>query len=99
MPDSQNNYIFLDESGKPEIFSARGINLVQNGTATKFLVIAAVRCEDQLLLQQKITDFKSELLRDSTLTALFSSAYALDAFHAHHDYPEVRERFYRFIVQ
>lgn len=91
------NYIFIDESGKPEVYSFKGINLVQSGKATKFLVLAAVRCTDQLLIQQQITDFKAALLKDSELVKIFSSAYALDAFHAQTDYPEVKEKFYNFI--
>jgi len=91
------NYIFVDESGKPEVYSSKGINLVQTGGATKFLVLAAVRCENQLLLQQQITDFKASLLKDEALSKIFSPAYALDSFHAQTDYPEVKERFYNFI--
>jgi len=91
------NFIFLDESGKPEVFSAQGANLVEKNQASKFLVIAAVRCNDQLEIQRKITSFRSGLLNDTNLTKLFSSAYTLDAFHANRDYPEVKERFYKFI--
>lgn len=90
-------YIFFDESGKPEVHSAKGINLVAAGKASKFLILAAVRAGDQLLLQQLVTDFKAQLLRDPSLTRIFSPAYSLDAFHAQTDYPEVRERFYKFI--
>jgi len=96
MPKSFN-YIFIDESGKPEIYSAKGINLVEKKKATKFLVLAAVRCDDQLFIQQQVTDCKAELLKDKTLTNIFSPAYALDSFHAQTDYPEVKERFYNFI--
>ena len=90
-------YIFLDESGKPEVYSAKGKNLVEAKTATHFLILSAIRCNDQLLLQQKITDFKSELLKDTELHKIFSPAYALDNFHAQTDYSEVREKFYAFI--
>lgn len=93
----ENTYIFIDESGKPEVYSARGKNLVTLNQASNYLVLAAIRHKDQLELQSKITDFRAELLRDTELTSLFSPAYSLDSFHAHHDYPEVRKRFYEFI--
>jgi len=48
--DSKTQYIFLDESGKPEVYSAKGVNLVERGQATKFLVLAAVRADSQLLI-------------------------------------------------
>ncbi len=92
-----NTYIFIDESGKPEVFSSKGINLVSKGMASRYLILAAVRSHNQLELQQKITDFKAELLKDTVLQKRFSTAYTLDAFHAHNDYDEVKERFYAFI--
>lgn len=91
-------YIFLDESGKPEVFSARGVNLVEKKQATKYLVISAVRTENHLLLQQKIADFRADILRDVSLTKIFSTAYALDNFHASRDYPEVRKKFYSLLI-
>jgi hypothetical protein len=60
---NDKQYIFLDESGKPEVFSAKGINLVEAKQATKYLILAAVRTNDQLKLQQNITDFKAQLLK------------------------------------
>ncbi|MBU2220234.1 DUF3800 domain-containing protein, partial [Patescibacteria group bacterium] len=90
-------YIFLDESGKPEIYSKKGINLVDNGTASRFLVIAAVRAQDHLALQQAVTSCRLEILNDKSLSSKFSPAYSLDSFHAQTDYPEVRQRFYEWI--
>jgi len=93
-----NQWLFIDESGKPEIYSSHGENLVASNKASKFLVLAAVRAEDQLILQQQITEFRLSLLKDNSLTKLFSSAYTLDVFHAQVDYPTVKERFYEFIT-
>ncbi len=90
-------WLFIDESGKPEIFSAKGVNLVEKNQASRYLVLAAVRSINQLGLQQKITSFRSELLNDKLLTNIFSSVYTLDSFHAQTDYPQVRERFYACI--
>jgi hypothetical protein len=97
MKFNEYNYVFLDESGKPEIYSSKGVNLVERNLATKYLVIAAIRTSDQLLIQQQVTDFKLLLLKDMTLKNIFSSVYTLDAFHAHPDYPVVRGKFYKFI--
>ncbi len=96
--NAKKQYIFLDESGKPEIFSAKGINLVECKQATKYLILAAVRTSNQLKLQQDITEFKAKLLKNVQLTTIFSSSYALDALHANNDYPAVRECFYQFIT-
>ena len=93
----KNNYIFLDESGKPEVYSAKGVNLVKAGLATKYLVICAIRTDDQLRLQQEVTEFKSCLLKDTELVKIFSSSYSLDNFHAQNDYPEVKYKFYNYI--
>jgi len=90
-------WLFIDESGKPEVYSSRGENLVSKNLSSKYLVRAAIRFEDQLQLQQEITEFRLSLLKDEQLMALFSSAYTLDSFHAQTDYSEVKERFYLFI--
>lgn len=97
MDELEKTYIFLDESGKPEIFSAQGKNLVLHNQASKYLVIAAVRCNDQLLIQQKVTEFRLSIMRDTAINKIFSSAYTLDAFHASPDYNQIRHVFYRFI--
>jgi predicted DNA-binding helix-hairpin-helix protein len=97
MTFNKYNYVFLDESGKPEIYSARGTNLVENGQATKFLVLSAIRTDDQLLIQQQVTDYKVKLLKNCNLKRIFSSAYTLDSFHAQSDYPIIKENFYKFI--
>ncbi len=93
----KNNYIFIDESGKPEIFSTKGVNLVISKHASKYLILSAVRSNNQLELQQQITNFKLQLLQDEKLVKIFSSTYSLDNFHASNDYPEIRKKFYKFI--
>lgn len=90
-------WIFIDESGKPEVYSAKGEDLVARNMASRFLVLSAIRIEDQLGLQQSVTEFRLSLLRDQSLTSIFSAAYSLDTFHAQTDYPEARRRFYSFI--
>ena len=91
-------YIFLDESGKPEVFSSKGVNLVETGMASRHLVIATVKTTNHIALQNKINDFKSQLLNDPTIQPELSAAYALDSFHASPDKKIIRERFYRFIA-
>lgn len=95
--NSKTIFLFIDESGKPEVYSAKGVNLVTKGFASKYLVVAAVRTTNQLKIQQEITEFRLSLLKDSRLASIFSSAYTLDSFHAQIDYPKVKERFYKFI--
>jgi hypothetical protein len=93
----KNQWIFIDESGKPEVYSARGENLVNSNKASKYLILAAVRSPNQLNLQQEVTNFRLQLLKDSNLTKIFSATYSLDTFHAKTDYPQVKEKFYEFI--
>lgn len=93
-----DQWVFIDESGKPEVYSAKGVNLVETKQASRHLILTAIRSSDQLNLQQKITELRLSLLKDKGLTKIFSSAYALDAFHAQTDYPEVRKKFYQYIL-
>lgn len=94
---SKTNFIFIDESGKPEVYSKKGDNLVKKNLASKYLVFAAVRTNDQLKLQQLVTEFRLTLLLDKKLLSIFSPAYSLDSFHAQTDYDEVKDKFYGFI--
>lgn len=94
----ENQWLFIDESGKPEVYSAHGENLVVKNKASKFLVLAAVRSENQLELQQLVTEFRLSLLKSPDLVKIFSAAYSLDSFHAQTDYLEVKEKFYHFIT-
>ena len=94
---TQKEYIFLDESGKPEVYSRKGINLVETGSASKYLVIAAVRTPDQLLLQKEVTAVRLKILRNKKISSKFSTAYSLDSFHAQTDYSEVKKLFYEWI--
>ncbi len=100
MPNNLTNktYIFIDESGKPEVYSFKGENLVLKKQASKFLVLTAVRCSDQLLLQQQVTEFRLRLLKDPNINKIFSTSYSLDAFHAQIDYTQVKDAFYNFIT-
>ncbi len=90
-------WIFIDESGKPEVFSANGVNLVETNQASKYLVLSAVRTSDQLQLQRKVTKFRLDLMNNSEINSIFSSAYTLDSLHAQIDYPIVKKLFYEFI--
>jgi hypothetical protein len=94
---ARKSYVFLDESGKPEVFSRKGTNLVQAGTASKHLVISAVRTNNHLAVQQAVTGFRLKLLKDESLVETFSPAYSLNAFHAQTDYPVVRKLFFEWI--
>lgn len=94
----KDQWIFVDESGKPEVYSTRGINLVEKNQTSRFLILAAIRSENHLELQQLVTKFRLSLLKNKKLSKLFSSAYTLDTFHAQVDYPEIKERFYRYIL-
>lgn len=97
MKKELKSYIFLDESGKPEIYSRKGINLVETRLASQYLVIVAIRTTDHLVLQRSVTEKRLELLHDPVLSVKFSPAYSLDAFHAQTDYPEVKQKVYEWI--
>jgi len=94
---SNTTYIFIDESGKPEIYSSKGVNLVETGHASKFLVLVAIRASDQLQLQKDVQAFKMSLLLDVSLQHLFSTSYSLDAFHATKDFPAIQMKMLDFI--
>jgi hypothetical protein len=60
-------YIFLDESGRPEILSAKGKNLVADGVTSKHLVISAVVTEDPFVLQRQVLEAKLRGIQSNEL--------------------------------
>jgi hypothetical protein len=90
-------WIFIDESGKPEVFSSNGINLVETKQASRYLILSAIRTSNQLDLQQGVTKFRLDLMKNKKINNIFSSSYTLDSLHAQIDYPEVKILFYEFI--
>lgn len=94
---NQKEYIFLDESGKPEVYSKKGANLVAKKLASKYLVIAAVRTTDQLSIQKEVTAVRLKILRNKRISSMISTSYSLDSFHAQTDYLEVKNLFYEWI--
>ena len=51
-PGSQ--HIFIDESGRPEVFNRKGENLLEQGTTSRYLVIAAVSTVDPQALAREV---------------------------------------------
>jgi Protein of unknown function (DUF3800) len=99
MNDQKIKSLFLDESGKPEVFNNQGNkNLVLLGNASKFLILCSVSTFEQLSIQQQINEFRLSLLKDDQLKHLFTSTYSLSDFHAYLDYPIIRKRFLIFVT-
>jgi hypothetical protein len=61
-PSKGKQYIFLDESGKPEIFSKKGLNLVTANQTSKFLIICIVTTTNPIALQKQVLKFKLNCL-------------------------------------
>ena len=97
-PKDGKQWIFIDESGKPEVYASSGKNLITSNQASKYLVLSAIRSLDQLQLQQQVTEFRLSLLKDQSINQNFSSSYSLDSFHAQIDYQFVRTKFFEFIT-
>jgi energy-converting hydrogenase Eha subunit A len=92
--------IFLDESGKPEVYNFAGNkNLVELGNASKFLVLCAISTADQLEVQRQVNGFRLSLLEEERLAKIFTSTYSLSDFHAYKDYPIIKAEFLQFITQ
>jgi hypothetical protein len=86
-------YIFLDESGRPEIMSARGENLLLSGKTSKYLTIAVVLTDDPLAIHREVTKARNDALNNPDFSELFTLEYCLDTFHAHSDKMEIKRFF------
>ncbi len=86
-------YIFLDESGRPEIISSRGEDLLLTGKTSKYLTIAVVLTDDPLGIHREVTRAKNDALNNPDFAHLFTLEYCLDIFHAHSDKIEIKKFF------
>lgn len=86
----RKQYVFLDESGRPEILSAKNEDLVEGGKTSKFLVICAVVTEDPFAIQEQVFTTKLQGIRSESLRKHLSVKRSLEVFHASSDSEPLR---------
>ncbi len=84
-PKSGKQYIFLDESGRPEIIAKSGVNLVTTNQTSKFLVISIVTTSTPIILQEQVLKFKLKCLTSADIIPHITMRDSLEVLHASND--------------
>lgn len=96
-PIQGKQYIFLDESGRPEIFAKSGINLVTTNQTSKYLVICIVTTTEPILLQEQVLKFKLKCLSSTEISPFITMRDSLEILHASNDPVVFRNHFFNEI--
>ncbi|MCP9496492.1 MAG: DUF3800 domain-containing protein [Pyrinomonadaceae bacterium MAG19_C2-C3] len=89
---------FVDESGDPTFYDARG-NLIVGAGSSPILILGFIETQTPRVLRQAVLDLQRQIINDDYLRSIPSVRKTATAFHAKDDTPEVRYLFYKLIKQ
>ncbi|MEK7729293.1 MAG: DUF3800 domain-containing protein [candidate division KSB1 bacterium] len=92
-------YYFVDESGDPTFYDAKGHLIVGEAGCSPILILGFVSTEEPQVLRQGLSRLRAELAEDKYLQAVPSMQKSLRAFHAKDDCAEVRQAVFKLIVE
>jgi hypothetical protein len=88
-------YFFMDESGDPVFYDARGNLIVGEEGCSKLLIIGFIETQEPQLIRQGVLDLQRQVCSDPYFKHIPSLAKTAIAFHAKDDAPEIRYLFYK----
>ncbi len=91
------HYFFVDESGDPTFFDARGNLLLDKGECSPILILGFAKTENPEMIRKEIAKLHEEIAADEYLKSIPSIAKTNLHFHAKDDCAEVREKVFKLI--
>lgn len=91
-------YFFVDESGDPTFYNAKGSIVVGNEGCSKILILGFVRARQRevIKIRKKIEDLRTDIVNDAYFKEIPSvKSKTMNIFHAKDDIPEIREKVYK----
>ncbi|MFH0815033.1 MAG: hypothetical protein V1902_03105, partial [Candidatus Falkowbacteria bacterium] len=92
------NYFFVDESGDPIFYDRYGNCIVGDDGCSKILIIGFIMADNPSLLRKEVAKLQNEIINDPYLKGIPSLDSTTKYFHASVDVPEVREKFFKLIL-
>ena len=92
------NYFFVDEAGDPTFYNKYGRCIVGKEGCSKILLLGFIKTKDPNRLRGSVLKLRDEIAEDSYLKKIPSVEKTKLYFHAKDDCPEVREKFYKLIL-
>ncbi len=103
VPDGITKHYYVDESGDPTLFDARGRVIIGKEGCSKFFVLGLLEVDDPLFLGARLSALRTSLLNDSYFSSVPSmqseSGKTAVFFHAKDDIPEVRREVFKVLSQ
>lgn len=91
-------YYFFDEAGDPQILGRKGVNLVEEGKASKVFIVGYLQVKEPKEFRKGLINLQQEVIKDDYLQDIPSiKKSTAKQLHACMDCPEVREKVYRFL--
>lgn len=91
-------YFFVDEAGDPNFYDTSGRSLIGTNGCSKILLLGFIKTERPVQLRHAIHHLRTTIASDPYLQGIPSLKKTLIAFHAKDDCAEVREKFYKMII-
>lgn len=91
------SYFFVDESGDPVFYDAKGNLIVGQPGCSPLLILGFIETQNPKKLRQSVLDKQREVCNDPYFRRIPSLAKTAIAFHAKDDAPEIRYLFYKLI--
>jgi hypothetical protein len=93
-----SRYFFVDESGDPNFYDAKGHLIVGEPGCSPILILGFIATDQPQNLRRELRRLQQEVATDKYLAAVPSLKKSLRAFHAKDDCPEVRQAVFKLIV-
>ena len=91
-------YYFFDEAGDPQILGRKGVNLVEQGKASKVFIVGYLEVKEPKEFRNKLRELQIQIVNDEYLKDVPSITKSTSKMlHACMDCPEVREKVYKFL--
>lgn len=90
-------YFFVDESGDPVFYDAKGNLIVGQPGCSPLLILGFIETQAPRALRRAVLDLQQEVCNEPYFKSIPSLAKTAIAFHAKDDAPEIRYLFYKRI--
>jgi len=95
---SSASCFFVDESGDPTFYDAKGHLIVGEKGCSPILILGFISTDQPQIIRRELHRLQQELATDKYLLPVPSFKKSLRAFHAKDDCPEVRQAVFKLIV-
>jgi hypothetical protein len=94
----KTQYFFVDEAGDPVFYNQYGKYIVGEEGCSKILLVGFIKTNDPDAIRTSVLKLQKEISEDPYLKDIPSIEKTKKSFHAKDDAPEVREKFYKMIL-